>query len=232
METFYYLEKALRSLSPVEQKHFEKFLSSSYFHKRHFHNSQLLKFYRNLNAGINRIPRKNQLRTKEQHSFNFTKDLLSDESEIIKKIFADRKPDSRNQLFKLKSELISCFLDFLSIESFTGNSVFYKLSILNELNRRNLEDIFWHFCREDRFDELNSAFEEPQKSFYIWKLVQALNKHKEKKTCSVSYSHSFDESKIDYETEKQLLIKYTEKELADIRSRQQSDNLKITFSGF
>lgn len=222
METFYYLEKALGALSPVEQKRFEKFLSSAYFHKRHFHNSHLHKFYKILKSEIIRATLKTHTKPDKLKSNFLSNELIFDKDNIIQKIYPDKRTGCKNQFIKLSSELLSYFLDFLSIESFKGSSFFYKISILNELNKRNLDDFFWHYCRVDRFDELNCKFEEPGQSYYIWKLVQALNIHKEKKINSISSRHLLEEGQIDYDTEKHLLKKYLKKELINLLSRQQA----------
>lgn len=205
-------------MNSIEHKHFEKFLSSSYFHKRHYHHSQLLEFYKIIVSRYNQLPLQKNIHTNKPDSFTISKNLFS-EDDVIRKIYHDKKPESRNRFLKLKSELLSCFLDFLSIESFTRNTVYYKISILNELNKRNLDDIFWHYCREDRFNELNNEIEEPNQSFYVWKLVQALNIYKEKNMGSSS-CQLLREGYVDYDVERYLLIKYFKQELADLQSRR------------
>lgn len=224
METFYYLEKAFFSLSFEEHKRFDKFLRSSYFLKRHRHNSPLHKFYRLLKGEI--IPKSlaiNYRLNKTKSSIHHVNRII-DTSSLIKKIYPDKFLDCNKQFIKLCSELLSYFLDFLSVESFLRDSVYYKISILNELNNRNLDDFFRHYCKEDRFDELNCISKETQQAYFVWKLVQTLNIHKEKKIKLSPCVDIVKETHIDYDVEKQMLKNFLKKELTSLLSRKQVTN--------
>jgi hypothetical protein len=200
METFYYFEKALLSLTKAEHKRFEKFLRADYFKKKHSHHSAVFLFY--MLIKINILKPRNK---------KFT---VAEWDIIIKDIYAYKKNDSafcKRRLILLKSELLSYLMDFINIETTLRDKAKFKISLLNELINRNLLDIFDHFCKAKHFKEIDPNYTEPDASNLYWKLIKTANRRKER--------NGFITEDIDYDIEKMLLRKYLRSELNELNKR-------------
>ncbi len=230
MESHYYLEQVLRSLSKYEHKCFKKFLNSPYFIKKHSRNKASCKFYELL---------KGYLHKKSINDNEYLKIVRG----VYKHISYDIKLFHK-MLTELKSDLYYFLLDFLAIESFKKDKFYFNLVILNELEKRKLPDNFEHFCRANRFRKSFNGYKDPLSSCYYWKIFQLANKHRERNLDSVNLSDNPKTQKLnpcesrgdlnnlhntngketwyvnpDYETEKLLLRKYLISEIKDFRAR-------------
>jgi hypothetical protein len=224
METYYFLEKALRSLSKNEHKIFEKFLESEYFKKNHFCNNSLFVFYKKTTKYL----LKNNIKE-------------SDWDLIISDIYKNEKIKLFRVKTKLKSELLSFFFDFIVNENLKNDKFLHHLIILKELSNRKLFYIFDHFSNSLRFNKISKDYEETELSYYLWKLFQLNNMQKERyaiqrnnltnnsknKNSVPSYTkmindkHKYNSNdEIDYDTEIFLLNVLYKNELNKIQIRK------------
>lgn len=202
METFYFLEKAHLSLSNEELIRFEKFLHSPYFTNNHANNEAIKKLFKRIKPLISK---KCNL-----SGFDWIKSVGTK--------FSNKTLDTKN-VSKIKSELLSYLLNFFSAERLLRKSFLCKISVLEELNRRNLDDCFRHYCTNSRFNELNTEKADAGYSFQLWRLVKTLNRNKEKGDQSFLESNQSDNNHMDYQIEKHLLRKCFKEELTNLQLR-------------
>jgi hypothetical protein len=120
---------------------------------------------------------------------------------------------------KIKSGLFNYIKDFLTIESFKKDKINYKISELNELEKRGLDDLFDHNCKSKYFYTFLANYSEPESSYYYYKIYQMALKHKEKNRGSVDSS--------DYLLEYNLLLNYIKKEVPRIFSKIPDEDFEV-----
>ena len=206
MESYYDLEQALRSMTNIELKRFERFLHSIYFIKNHTRYKAVCKFFNALKGYLNKS------------SFSVDDYFHAVQSACPDIIEKDKS--YRKTLAQLKSDLHSYWRDFIAIESFQKNRAYYYLSILNELENRKLTDEFEHICEVKRFNNVVKNCMEPYYSYCFWKMCHIANVHKErnKNSClcfsskPVQKLHNEDkdiwEQEPDYNTEQMALMDF------------------------
>jgi len=124
----------LKSFSKEEIREFDKFLSSPFFGCKKF----VLNFYREL--------------TKLYPSFAESK---TDKKKIFEKLYGGKKYND-GLTRRIISDLIRYAEEYLKLKNFSGNNIFQKHCLLNELRIRNLGDQF-RIRSESMLKKINSA---------------------------------------------------------------------------
>jgi len=162
METFYYLEKALRSMSADEHKHFERFITSPYLMNHHAHNRTIHKLYKRIKSF--------QATSGTYHDFNWTRE--------IEKITSGAT--NENYISKVKSEFLEYMLEFFAYESFRKVKFHLKFSVLKELHNKGLVELFDHHCKANYLYPLIENCPEEDRLYHYYKLCHVANEHKNK----------------------------------------------------
>jgi len=188
MESFYHLEKALSSLNADELKHFERFIRSPYFTKRHLHNNVIKKLYASIKTY--------RASSGTYHNFDWSGEI----EEITSRGITLKK----NYVSKIKSEFLEYIMAFFVHESFRGKKFESEFLILNRLHNKGLAELFQHRCKPKHLYRLIEEIPEPERTYYYYKLCKLANEHKEK-------INNFPD-RTDYFIEDDLLKQYLKKE--------------------
>lgn len=198
MKTYYYLDKALRSLTKNELKSFEKYLHSPYFKIGHVRIIAIRKLFRHIRKQID----KNTIKSDIYWNLEIRK--LFPEKALEEKIW-------KKFVINMKSDLLFLILNFFAIERLIRDKAYYGIAILEELDSRKLPDIFDHFCKTKDFNGIEELHNGHQEFYNSWKLFQTVMKDRLKNSSSIDNIHLV--------LEKMLLNNFYKKEIELLENR-------------
>ena len=204
------LIETMWSFSYKELQSFNKFLSSPYFKKEHVNNSKIQELFKILKLYFSRFPENK--RTKLHHLPVINWDKVSE------KLFPaiSGSEGKKRRLCKLSSELISYILDFFAVESYQNRKVDYRISLSQEILKRNLSSLFEHNWKVKYFSGIYSE-DEVTNIYHRYMLIRLANLHKEK----------IKQNDIDYELELMLFRKYENKTISDLCKWAEENGSKL-----
>ena len=206
MDSYYYIEKALRSLSVDELKRFEIFLHSPYFKKKHTYYKDICELFQ-------------FLKNNYFHHYRIINQKI-DFDLILKNIYPAKANKSAKFISELKSEFFHYLLDFIKVEVVLGNIFGCYLTLLEDLERRNLTNLFDHIVKTkfvDMFNKTRDVYDE-------YKTYHLMNEHR-KKTL-----FKFDE--VDYIIEHGILLEYYKREKEKILLKMQCEDKEEALKKF
>jgi hypothetical protein len=203
------LIETIWSFSDIELQRFDKFLRSPYFKKEHFNNSKVYELFKILKSYFFRFPVDKRT---AQHI-----PILNLEK-VINKMFPSLTcpEDKQKRLGKVCSELISYILNFFAVENFQCCKVDFRISLSEEILKRNLSCLFEHNWKVKYFGGIYSE-DEVTNVYHRYLLIRLANLHNEK--CKVS--------RPDYELEIMLFKKYQKNIIFELRRRAKSNGYNL-----